>query len=64
MFKHILIATDGSELAQRAAFQAFELARSLKAKITVVMVTEPWLTRLAGATAEAFPREEYDKVAA
>jgi nucleotide-binding universal stress UspA family protein len=65
MFKHILIATDGSELAERAAVQAFQLARPLKAKVTAVMVTKPWLTTMgAGATAEAFPYEEYEKAAA
>jgi nucleotide-binding universal stress UspA family protein len=64
MFKHILIATDGSELAERAAVQAFQLAKPLQAKLTAVMVTEPWLTMVAGATAEAFPYEEYEKAAA
>ena len=63
MFKRILIATDGSELAERAAVQAFQLAKSLKAKVTAVMVTEPWLTMLAAATAETFPYEEYEKLA-
>jgi nucleotide-binding universal stress UspA family protein len=53
MFKHILIATDGSELARHAAVQALQLAKSLKAKITAVMVTEPWLTMLTGANEAA-----------
>jgi nucleotide-binding universal stress UspA family protein len=64
MFKHILIATDASELAERAAVQAIQLARPLNAKATAVMVTKPWLTMGAGATAEAFPYEEYQKAAA
>ncbi|HEX5958075.1 MAG TPA: universal stress protein, partial [Hyphomicrobiaceae bacterium] len=34
MFQHILIATDGSELAERAASQGIALAQRLKAKIT------------------------------
>jgi len=64
MFKHILFATDGSELAARAAVQAFQLTKALQAKVTAVMVTEPWLTMVAGATAEAFPSEAYEKAAA
>lgn len=39
MFKHILIATDGSELATNAVKQAAELAQLLKAKITIVTVS-------------------------
>jgi hypothetical protein len=42
MFKHILIATDGSELAQKAVAQGLELASELKAKVLAVTVTEPW----------------------
>jgi nucleotide-binding universal stress UspA family protein len=64
MFKHILIATDGSELAQRAAVQGLELAGLIKARVTVVMVTEPWLTMVAAGTAAAFPVEDYEKAAA
>ena len=42
MFKHVLIATDGSELADQAAAQGFELAKVLNAKVTVVTVTKSW----------------------
>jgi nucleotide-binding universal stress UspA family protein len=41
MFKHILIATDGSELARKASDAGLELARSLGARVTAVKVTEP-----------------------
>jgi Universal stress protein family len=44
MFKHVLIATDGSELATRALMTGLSLARSLGAKATVVTVTEPRTT--------------------
>jgi len=40
MFQHILIATDGSELAAKALAQGLSLARALGAQITVVTVTE------------------------
>jgi nucleotide-binding universal stress UspA family protein len=42
MFKHILIATDGSELARKAETTGLTLARELKAQATTVTVTEPW----------------------
>ena len=42
MFKHCLIATDGSELAQKAVVQGLALAKQLNAKVLAVMVTEPW----------------------
>lgn len=42
MFKHILIATDGSELAGKAVAQGLALAKALDAKVTAVTVTEMW----------------------
>jgi nucleotide-binding universal stress UspA family protein len=40
MYKHILVSTDGSELARKGVDQALALARSLGAKVTLVTVTE------------------------
>ena len=45
MYKHILIATDGSELAAKAVAQGLDLAKALGAKVTAVTVTEPWTSR-------------------
>jgi len=42
MYKHILIATDGSELAGRALAHGLALAKELKASVTVVTVTPLW----------------------
>jgi len=42
MYKHILIATDGSELASRALAHGLALAKELKASVTVVTVTPLW----------------------
>ena len=42
MYKHILIATDGSELAGKAVTTGLALAKQLKAKVTAVTATEPW----------------------
>ena len=42
MYKHILIATDGSELATKALEHGLALAERDNARVTVVTVTEPW----------------------
>jgi len=42
MYKHILIATDGSESSAKALTAGLDLARQLNCKATVVTVTEPW----------------------
>jgi nucleotide-binding universal stress UspA family protein len=41
MYQHILIPTDGSELAERAVTHGLSLARSLRAAVTVIIVEEP-----------------------
>jgi nucleotide-binding universal stress UspA family protein len=42
MFKHILVATDGSELANKALTKGLELGQVLAAKVTVLTVTSPF----------------------
>ena len=42
MYKHILVPTDGSQLSLRAAREATELARAMKARITTVYVMPPF----------------------
>jgi nucleotide-binding universal stress UspA family protein/uncharacterized protein (DUF2062 family) len=42
MFKHLLIATDGSELSLGAVRPAFELAKALGARVSGVYVIEPY----------------------
>lgn len=64
MYKNILIATDGSELAQNAVGQGLALARALGAKATIVTVTEPWNAAVSGEAMIAFPIDEYEKSAA
>ncbi len=41
MYRHILIATDGSELARKGLEHGLALASPLKAKVTVLTVSEP-----------------------
>ena len=40
MFKHILIATDGSDLAAKAVADGLALAKALHARVTAVTVTD------------------------
>lgn len=47
MYQHILIATDGSEHAARAAEHALRLARALDARVTAVSIIPPW-AKVAG----------------
>ncbi|WP_072390012.1 universal stress protein [Hyphomicrobium sp. CS1GBMeth3] len=61
MFKHILIATDGSELAHKAVAQGLEIAKALGAKVTAITVTEPWAAVAPGEVAMAFPITEYEE---
>ena len=42
MYTHILIATDGSEIAGKAMPHAIELAKALGAKLSAVTITEPY----------------------
>ena len=46
MYKHILVPTDGSPLSLKAAKEAANLARTLKAKLTAVYVMEPYMPPL------------------
>jgi nucleotide-binding universal stress UspA family protein len=64
MYAHILIATDGSDLANRAVEQGLTLAKALGSKVTAIIVTEPWTAAVSGDWAVAFPVEEYEKAAA
>jgi len=41
MYRHILIPTDGSELAERGVAHGLALAKSLGAKVSVINVVEP-----------------------
>jgi nucleotide-binding universal stress UspA family protein len=61
MFKHVLLATDGSDLAERAASQGLELAKVLQARVTAVTVTEPWSSLVTGEAAIGFPPQGYEK---
>jgi nucleotide-binding universal stress UspA family protein len=63
MYKHILLATDGSDLAKKGVDQGLALAKALGAKVTAVTVTEPLSAMLVGEAAIALPLDDFDKAA-
>src|SRR5262245_47277975 len=65
MFKHLLIATDGSAASEKAVVACgLALAKALRAPVTLVTVTEAW-TEAAYATVPTRSMiEVYEKAAA
>ena len=61
MYKNILIATDGSDLARHAVAHGVSLAKILGAKVTIITVTMPWSAVAYGEMAVAIPPDDYDK---
>jgi len=64
MYKHILIATDGSEHASKAIEVGLELAKNFNARATAVNATEPWSAMVTGETPFMYSGINYDEVAA
>ena len=64
VYKHLLIATDGSELAQKAFDQGLDLAKAINARATVIYVTPSWASIISGRLAFTFPPETYNKAVA
>ena len=63
MFKRLLIATDGSEIATKAVRRGLELAKSLNAQVVILTATEPWLGLMnVDMNVINFSIEEYEKV--
>ena len=60
MYKSILVATDGSELATKAVGQGLALAKTLAAKVTVVTVTEPWTMIAPGEIGMTIPIDDFE----
>ncbi|GGF17879.1 universal stress protein [Youhaiella tibetensis] len=65
MYTHILIATDGSDLSAKGVDQGVRLAKKLGAAVTIVTVTEPWVSIGTDATfgwgGYSNPLDEYEK---
>jgi nucleotide-binding universal stress UspA family protein len=63
MYKHILIATDGSELAQKAVVHGLALAKSVGAQVSFLTATMMWSALEMTAHAqhgERHPIEEFE----
>ncbi len=65
MYNHILITTDGSDLAQRGVDQGLSLAKALGSKVTVVVATERFpiqgVTTSSGWVGSPVDYERYDE---
>ena len=62
MFQHILIATDGSEIAAKAVNGGLKLAKTLAARVVVMTASEPWHAFVNAETiAIHFPADEYER---
>jgi nucleotide-binding universal stress UspA family protein len=61
MYKHVLIPTDGSPLAEEAVKQGLTLAKTLNAKVTVVTVVPPFRVVAVEPLIVTDTREQYDK---
>ena len=64
MFKHFLIATDGSPESWKALAQGLALARALSAKVTIATVTEPWTEAAYAILPTPSGVRNYEKAAA
>lgn len=64
MYKHILVATDGSELAAKAIDAGLGLAKALNTRATVITVTEPWTMVAPGEIGMTVPVDDYERSAA
>jgi hypothetical protein len=60
VYKSILIATDGSELALKGVEHGLGLAKALNAKVLIVTVSEPWTAVISGEMAISFPVKDYE----
>lgn len=65
MHKHILIATDGSQLSDRAVDYGIDLARALGARVSILTATERWSVLDMAEKARRGsnnPVEEYERI--
>lgn len=61
MYKNILVATDDSDIANKAVDHAIALAKALGAKLTTVTVTEPYEAVVTGTTVGMVMPQDYNK---
>lgn len=61
MYKHILIPSDGSDLAEKAVINGIQFAKEIGAKATGVTVTEPFHLLTVAPGQLEYTRAEYSK---
>jgi len=61
MYKHILIPTDGSGLAEKAIVGGIQFAKEIGAKVTGMTVTEPFHLLAISPSQLEYTRAEYSK---
>ena len=68
MYSHILVPTDGSEVAQHGVDHALALAKALGSRVTIITVTEPYMVYSgyvgAGMMIDARMMESHDELQA
>jgi nucleotide-binding universal stress UspA family protein len=60
IYRHIVVATDGSDLSREAVHHAVALAAATGAGLTAVTATLPWDSVLLGEVATQMSEAEYD----
>jgi len=64
MYRHILIATDGSRSAGKAVATGLALAAALKAEVTAITAEEPFEALLVAEPSQRLPMAEFEHAAA
>ena len=60
MYKRLLLATDGTEVADKAVEHGLTLAKALGAEVSVLTVTVPWTSVAYGVVESLTTREAYE----
>lgn len=60
MYKRLLLATDGTEVAEKAMEHGLTLAKSLGSEVSVLTVTVPWTSVAYGVVENLTTREAYE----
>ena len=61
VFKHILVATDGSPLSERGALRAVHLAQTLSARVTAIHVSDPFHVHSPKHSTDSGAAESYNR---
>jgi len=62
MYQHILICTDGSEVARKGVDHGLSLARVFGAKVTIVVVSETIIPHADASEVGAFAHQDYSSM--